>query len=490
MPSDKTKELKLAQGSGKDDKKKKDNKKKKDSDHKSIGWIIGVAVLILISIAFIIPATGFTTSGNQGVSFGSYNGEDIELSYGSYFHTQLNNLYANYPDADSFSLYYQAFNNTVLGIALRQMADAAGVEITDAMIIDSIKNDSSFQDANGNYDPSIYASLDELTRNSIWDQVEKTLPTAVVMNDINTVKTSQAEIDFVASLNDNTRSFEYVVVTSSLYPDEEAVAYAEANPEKFVVATLASASFSSEEEAAAAVAADAETPVTGDSAVTYYYSLEGMLQNSEDAAAVFSLKEGELSAPVYSWYGWQVYRMVEEAHDPDLTDPSVLATVKSYLQTYESETMTAYLSAESDEVYQALVEDPEAAVAKYGLTVNTVYASAPNPASSQFIIGPEYGDAAGVLVSAAGIDSDYYTALFTSEYGEILEPQAYNGAYVIARATEPDDDSMLPLLSSYLSSVYDAYVPDMVINDLYGAVLTSDKLDNQFFTTYFNSLTN
>ena len=480
MPSDKTKELKVAKGSGKDNKNKK--------NHKSIGWIIGVVVLVLISITFIFPATGFSTRNNNAISFGSYNGEAIELSYGNYFYTQLNNLYANYPDIDGFSLYYQAFNNTVFGTALKQLAKAAGIEVTDAMVVDAIKNDSSFQDENGNYDPSGYASLSEMERNTIWSQVEDSLPVSLVLQDINTVKTSQSEIDFVADLNTSTRGFEYVVVGSDSYPDEEAIAYAEANPAPFTYATIAYATYSSEEEALAAVAADSTDPVIGDSALTYYYALENTLQNKEDAALIFSLSEGELSAPIASWYGWRVYRMVTEAAEADLTDEDALSTVKSYIQTYENETMSGYLSAKADEIYQALSEDAEAAVAEYGLEVNTVYASSPNPAGSQFVIGLEYGDINGTLAAAASMDSDYYTALFTSDYNEIIEPQVYSGSYVIARAVESDSDNAI--LASYLSSVYDAYVPEITINDLYGSVLTSDKLDNQFINTYFNSLYN
>ncbi|MBQ0072507.1 MAG: peptidylprolyl isomerase, partial [Spirochaetales bacterium] len=76
----------------------KNNDKKvkaaKKTNKKSIGWILGVVILILISVTFIIPATAF--SGNHsstGLKFGAYKGKNVELNYNSYFYYQLQNVY-------------------------------------------------------------------------------------------------------------------------------------------------------------------------------------------------------------------------------------------------------------------------------------------------------------------------------------------------------------------------------------------------------------
>ena len=80
MPSDKDKGSAININDAKKHKKK----------GKSIGWILGVIILIVLSLLLVLPVTAF--SGNSSVVFGSYNGENIELSYGNYFFNQVNSL--------------------------------------------------------------------------------------------------------------------------------------------------------------------------------------------------------------------------------------------------------------------------------------------------------------------------------------------------------------------------------------------------------------
>ena len=56
----------------KNDKENKPNKKK---TKKSLGWIIGVVVLILISLTFVLPSTLFYGDNSSTISFGKYDGK-------------------------------------------------------------------------------------------------------------------------------------------------------------------------------------------------------------------------------------------------------------------------------------------------------------------------------------------------------------------------------------------------------------------------------
>ena len=475
MPSDNNKELSIKESS---DKKKK--------HHKSIGWIIGVVVLILISITFIFPATGIS-SGNNSIVFGSYNGENIELSYGNYFYNQLNAIASSSQNADTFTVYYQAFYSTVFETALRQMAEKAGIKATDAMVNSAIKSNSSFHDANGNYDPELYRNTAAFERNLIGQQMSEALPAQKAFQDISGVKTSSNETAFVETLNnEDVRGFEYVLVDYNTYPDEDARAYAESNPAPFQTASLTFTNYSTEEEARTALSSGNDIFADKTSAETYFYNLESSLYQKEQAAVIFALAEGDVSEPVQTWYGWTVYRMDKAAADADLSKPETLSAVKSYISTNDTETMNGYLSAKADEVYQALLADEEKAVGDFNLTVNTVSASSPNPASSQFIIGPEYGDVKRALVSAASMDEEYYKTLFTSETGTILPPQTTGtSGFVIARPVEPEGNN--EVFARYLTSMYESYIPDITAMDLQTSITTSDKFVDNFYTAFFSA---
>ena len=144
MPSDNQKGIEFPQqGNGKHNGGKKHQKR-------SIGWIIGVVVLILISITFILPTTALSGSGSS-IEFGRYNGEKIELEYGNFFYNQISSLASQYPmdAANSFQIYYQAYYATVFETALRQMAEQAGIRTTDSMVNDAIIQSGYFSNENG-----------------------------------------------------------------------------------------------------------------------------------------------------------------------------------------------------------------------------------------------------------------------------------------------------------------------------------------------------
>ena len=90
---------------------------------KSFAWWAGVVVLILISITFVLPATGIgALFAEDSIVFGKYNGEKIEYKPGNYFGNQVNSLASQYDSLDMSSLYsvwYQAYQSTVLQTALK-----------------------------------------------------------------------------------------------------------------------------------------------------------------------------------------------------------------------------------------------------------------------------------------------------------------------------------------------------------------------------------
>ena len=108
-----------------DKKDTREAKAKKPHSKKSFGWWAGVIILILISITFILPATGISfLFMDDSIEFGRYDGEPIAYENGSYMYNQYINLYTQYGGyMDSNSLLYQAYYNSVLNLALTQKAE-------------------------------------------------------------------------------------------------------------------------------------------------------------------------------------------------------------------------------------------------------------------------------------------------------------------------------------------------------------------------------
>ena len=68
----------------------KSHNEKKPHKKKSFAWWAGVIVLILISITFILPATGISSLFvDSSIRFGSYGGKPIEYANGSDMYTSI-----------------------------------------------------------------------------------------------------------------------------------------------------------------------------------------------------------------------------------------------------------------------------------------------------------------------------------------------------------------------------------------------------------------
>ena len=499
MPSDNQKGIEFPQ-----QKNSKQNGGKKHQK-KSIGWIIGVVVLILISVTFILPTTALS-GGNNSIEFGRYNGEKIELEYGNFFYNQISSLASQYPmDAsNSFQIYYQAYYTTVFETALRQMAEQAGIRITDSMVNDAIIQSGYFSNEDGAFDSEVYKNASAVEKSAVRPQIEDVLPSQLVLSDISSVKTSKAESDFVASLNANTRAFEYITVGAATYPDTEAWTYAEENPAPFQTMDLSILTVATEDEAntiltsiqngektfesaVAESSTDSYKDAEGEMGRVMLNSLEGQLVDSTNATTIFSGAVGDVMGPFQTYSGYALYRINSETAAADLEEIDNLNAVKNYIAAHDAETMNAYLETKADEVYQTALTNWDDATAVYGVTVTEVGAAAPNPASSSMINGIALTDPDYRLANAAGSNEDFNKEIFTSEIGSVASPVQSGNAYIIVRSVESEGTS--DLQSSYLTSLYPSFfVPYVTQSDLQSSVMTSEGFEDNFLNTYFSSI--
>ena len=483
----------------------KGEKKDRKKHGKSIGWIIGVVVLILISLTFVLPTTIFSSGNSSSIEFGRYNGEKIELAYGNYFYNQLSAIMASgsVNNQNVMQAYQQAYYLTVLETALRQMGKQAGISVTDKMVDNAIVESGYFNDENGNYSSDLYREASAMEKSMLRMQLEETVPAQMAMNDITSVKTSAGEAEFVSAFNDNVKAFEYITVDYNAYPDADATAYAEANGAPFTAMDLSIITLPSEdaaaslleaiqngertfEDAAAADSSDQWRTANGAMGQMLYFEIQNMLMDPVGADTLFASAQGDITGPLQGWTGYILFRADSAASSPDYSDGAVLSKVKSYISANDAETMDAYLSAKADEVYAAASTDFAGAAESAGLEITEVGPSSANPASSQFIIGPEYSDSKSLLASAAAMDQDYYSELFTAEDNTVLAPQKSGNAYVIARPVVPEGNN--ELLSSYMDTFYSTYMPEITAQDLQAGIMNSDAFTDNFLQVFFDRI--
>ena len=501
--------------------KKNDKEKKpKNTNKKSLGWIIGVVVLILISVTFVLPSTMFYGGSSSAISFGKYNGKSIELTYDSYFYYQLQNYYNYYlqqygADAAnnySYNIYYSAYQSALVHEALKEKAEKAGIKVTSQNVTDSVVKSGFYSDGEVSFSQEIYNQATDTQKKQIVSWVKEALSSETVVNAYSSAKISKAETDFISSLSENPRNFEYIALTGTMYPDEDASAYISSHSDLFQYVAFTRATYATSEEATAAIAAIGQGSKTIEEAVAesvdssasnggkvekiYRYALDNYLKNTsaDSTAEIFASKEGSLVGPVYTSEGYSIYYIDQAATDADTTNSDDLLAAKAYITQFDNEVMKAYLEGKAATVAAEAREDFEGTAEKYDLNVNTVSAVAENPGDSQFIASFNYSDVSysstgsmqnGYLYSAVNADASFSDKLFSASIGTVLDPVYVNNAYIIVRPM--DAEGSTSFMASYISSLYPSYVPSQSLGDYQNAVLNSDKVEDNFISGFLTA---
>lgn len=491
---------------------KKDSKDKKPQKFgKSIGWFFGIAILVFICITFILPATLFTQD-NSKIVFGKYDGKDIALSYDSYFYYQLQNVADYY--ADNFGgvvptdawpyVYLTAYQNAVVFEAISEMADKAGIIPSEQAISETILASGYWNNANGIFDTERYQSATEAEKASITSYAAMMVPFQIVTDDIYGVKVSDNELNFISSLSNETRDFEYYIIDNDDYADADAVTYAKNNPEPFAVAELTLLSYATkfeadealerltsgestvEEEAANSI--DNYAEVGGAMGPVPKYHLDAILASTEGASdEVFSTAVGSFAGPYSTDAGYSLFKVEASPSVPDFTDATTLASIKDYIETHDSAIMLAYIGGIAQDVYATAKEDFDAAGDKYNLTMYSVKSAAENPGGTDLILSMNYSDYMGYLAAACAADEEFSAKLFDAPVNEVFEPiLTNNSTYVVVRpvASTAASEYMVELAKDLYSTSSGQYS----LNDLESGVLLSDKFEDDFINTYYSQI--
>ncbi|MGD1822862.1 MAG: peptidylprolyl isomerase [Pleomorphochaeta sp.] len=490
---------------------KSSKKNVKFNSHKkkkvNIGFIFGMIVLILIAISFVAaPAISAIVgqSASNGITFGSYDGEEIAYTQDSYFYDQYQ-LYGSQYDTSSssgdlalYNIWKSAFDSTVYYTAITKMAEEVGFKTTEDTINSAIIN-SGYYDEDGQFSKKLYEETSAQQKDSIRKSITRNLPYNNVVSDISTALTSDGETDYVLTMADNTRSFEYVVFDYNMYPRELAAQYALTNPQLFYNVDLSIISVETEEDAQALLdeinsgssfadvakenSLDSYAENGGTIGSVPFYAVQNNFKEAQEATQILDGSKGNVYGPLESSNGWALYQLNSTPKAADYTDEDTISIIKAYIASNDTSVMEAYLLEQADN-FVSQAEDFDTLAEDLELSVNQVSSTAQNFANSQYMSSFSYSDTTGILANAA-TDEDTMKSLFSAEVGSTLDPIKVSSSYIVVNVKSESTDSGM---GEYLKSVYPYYASQQNATDLQYAIMASDKLENNFMTVFIENI--
>ncbi len=473
------------------------------------GWIFGMVVLLLIAVSFVLaPAIqAFVGPKNaDGIVFGKYGKEEIRYAYGNYFYDQVQSFggqYKNTGDNATQTLYQiwkSAYDSTVLYTAVNQLASKAGLIAADEVVNRAIINSGAYN-KDGKFDVELYQKATAENKASIEKSIRRSVPYQIVIDDIGSALSSSAEATYVAAMASEGRSFNYVDINASLYPDEKASAYALQNKQLFYSMDLSIISVETEDEAktlSSAIASGEKTfeevalssskdnyaATEGKVGKVYYFGLLPNFKNAEDATKLLTAKSGDVVGPLEGAGAWSIYRLDSTPAEADYASPVLLASVKAYLASSDEPVVDDYLLALANELAQDAKDDFAAAAEKAELDMVSVTTTPYNIAQSSYMNNFSYTDPQGKL-AAVVTTKEIGQKLYTAPLGTILEPIKSNTSYLVV---QPEADLSDEGMGSYIQMFYNYLSGSQNQQDFSQALYTSDQFEDNFLGTFFSTI--
>ena len=486
---------------------------------KNTAYTIGSLVILLIcAFCFVIlPAlTGSGQARAKSPVFGKYDGKAITMDEGSAMqknasqYAQLLEAYGQKIDQNtSFQVFNYAFNKTALDYAYEDAVKDSGYVVTPKAV--NYKMIPYFLDENGKYSSKLYKQVPENRKQELRDELENSLYSArfyddnfgsssdiVGLNALYGLKTSNDEIQFLIDLDKTKRGFNMAYYPSDSYPEEEVVKYGKANIDKFTKYNFSAISVADETTANTVIRrlnnneitfADAVSEYSsksyGDSegklADIYSYQISDMLTNEDDLATITALAVDALSTPIQTGSSYTVFKADAAPKAGDMTNADTIASVKSYLISYENSIIEDYFMAKANNlINEANKSDLATACANQGVETITI---APFPLNyGNMEIASTLDTSNAVLANAESNDNFLKTA-FSLKLNEYSKPFVLNKNVCVLQYTteEVAADDYTPVFKAETSLSYDQYATQ-------DHVLHSEKLENNFAQVYFDQM--
>ena len=492
---------------------KETNKKKEPMTVKKIITILIIAVLAMLMVGgvYYIIVMVAQSRADKANAWGYYDGEAITIEQNNVFYNTLvndSNLQTAYLNGDYQTLYdsyYGAYQAQVVYTALSKEAEKAKIVAPQTLVNELILRAGVYNGEDGNFSQEVYNSATEAEKAQVVTYYTNYYPYNLVLSDLQSTVVSEKELEFVAKVSENSRTFEYFIIDYNIYPDDLTIAYADEHEGQFDTMDLSIISATTEDKLnqildalnngtdwadVATLSDDAYASEGGHVGTVMVYSIIANLADEADLEKITSLEEGTFSEPITSSYGtYVIYRADKALEKADYSNADVLTTIKHYINENESELITPYLETAVGIATAQAQTDFEGAAEAANSIVVTVSDASNNIGGSDYIYGLSYTDPYGYLASVAQ-DETVSKELFTSEVGYVTGAievtDADDTTYLVARVTGISDENSSNAEATQI--IYQYSAPFQPVYDRFYNVLKSDKHTDNFYGQFLSSL--
>jgi len=469
-----------------------------------------VVLLVIIVVAFVgAPMVG-GIGGSKPLVFGTYGGEEITYVPGNYLARQVDLLSSQLGDSTSQNYEWQAYqvwkgayDRTVVRTAILQKTEQAGVHVSDNAIDELLLTTGPYME-NGVFSEKRYRDTSNSERFRYRQLYRDEMIHQIYMEDsLHGDFFSGEEADFLRSMAADERSFNYVLFGFEQYPDSEVAAYAQENESNFRKIKLSRITVQSSLEDANTVrqkildgistfeyqarnfSTDSYAEEDGDMGWMEYHALASDFDDVADLDTIFALDKEEISEVYETNFGWVIYRIDEPAVDPDLSDPEMIDSIRSYMERFARGLIEDYLLEEAESyVAEATNTSFETAADNLDIEIKESMSFPINYGNTNFfnpVQGPEGEDD----LSGAAYDTTFLTIVFSLDEDEISEPIVLNdsiGVFKLAEQKTIEDEEL-----EYLVNYYPNLAQQNILQDLNDHIMESEKFKDNFTEVFSES---
>ena len=491
-------------------------KKKNGSSPKKLLISIGsVIILVLAAISFIFIPAMVQSGGPEVPPFGYYNKKPIQYKQGTYF-ANLVQMYSEREGVENrqsayFDVFNQAFNDAVLYEAFTQAVDATGYVPPTGLVDRNML--PYFYDEKGVYSKRLFNETPDSVKIELRDSIESSLVYLRYVEDLfgsttdkvgdyqmYGLKTASAEEPFIQAMGENQRTFQIVSFDMDNYPAEQVAMWGKNNADLFTrhdlsVITLADKTAADNllkqlqsneilfEDAVTEMSRNYYSGTDGKLTNAYRYQINNIVTAEADLATITALGQGELSGVIATSNGYSIFRGDGEAVAADFEDTVMLDAVHSYMKSYENGIIeTYYLDLAQDFWNMANTAGIAEASRQFDVTPASVGPFPLNYGNSPLFDSVSSSDEA---LTGAASNENFMKTAFSMQVGEISSPMVLNNAVVLLMLTE---ETTVPAEEN--AELFASYVNQFDQSAVQNAAMTSDKLQNDFLTVFFQYFMN
>ena len=469
-----------------------------------------IIILVLAAISFIFIPAMVQGGGSEIPPLGYYNKKPIEYKQGTYF-TSLVQFYSEQVGSENlqsayFDIFNTAFNGAVLNEAFTQAVDATGYVVPTALLDRNMI--PYFYDENGVYSKKLFNEASDSTKIELRNSLENSLVYQRYTDDLfgsasekigdyamYGLKTPSTEIAFIDSMGENQRTFQIVSFDMTNYPAAEAITWGQNNADLFTQYDLSVISLADEvaannllkqlqnneilfEDAVTELSRNYYSGTDGKLLNKYKYQLNNIVTDEASLNTLTALTEGQLSGVVATTNGYSIFRGDGVSIPANFEDETLVDAVISYMRSYESGLIeTYYLDLAQDFWNVASVSGMAEACRQFEVQPTEVGPFPLNYGSSPLFPSMSSTD---VALNGAASNENFMKTAFSMQMNEISSPIVLNNYVVMLMLTE---EATTPVENDAV--MFDSYVVQFDQVGVQNAIMTSDKLQNDFLTVFF-----